>query len=118
MNRPFSYGKEHRLKKKSDIDAVYRKGMVLRSSFFKAYILKSGIPRLGISVPAKLGNAVFRNSQKRAAREVFRTLKNGFETPGDIMLVLVKRPPDSSSKIRDLNRIFKCLGRFQPSSEK
>jgi ribonuclease P protein component len=118
MNRPFSYNKEYRLKKRADIDAVYKNGKMFNSSFFTAYYVSSKIPRLGISIPSRFGNAVFRNREKRIAREVFRVMKNEFETLNDIMIILKKKPPDISSQKSDLERIFKCLGRKNPSSEK
>ncbi len=114
MNKPFSYKKENHLKKKADIEAVYKLGKVLRSSFFRAYYLPSTISRIGISVSSRLGNAVFRNHEKRAVREVFRKIKNEFSMPCDIVIVLSKKPPDEDSKLSDLRRIFKCLKDLKP----
>jgi ribonuclease P protein component len=111
MNKSFSYDKSHRLTKRSDIDAVYKKGRVLRSSFYTAYYLESEISRLGISVPARYGNAVLRNREKRIIREVFRKLINDFESSIDIMIALRRKSRDIPSKIADLASLFKYLGR-------
>jgi ribonuclease P protein component len=117
MNRPFSLRSGNRLKKKSDIEAVYRQGRILRASYFRAYCLPSAVSRLGISVSSRFGNAVFRNHVKRSVREVFRYVKSELAAPLDIIITLSKNPPDGAAGMSDLKRIFKCLKEIKPSSE-
>jgi ribonuclease P protein component len=115
MNRPFSFKKENRLKKKAEIEACYKSGRLIRSAYFRAYYRSSSISRLGISVPSRHGNAVFRNKEKRSVREIFRRSKNDFPGAFDLIIVMAKKPPDDVSKLSDLNRIFKCLQNIKPS---
>lgn len=118
MNKPFSFTKENHLRKRSDFQAVYEKGKQFKSSFYASYYLPSAELRLGIAVPKRFGNAVFRNREKRIIREFFRKEKAEILMPLDIVLVLIKKPPDRASRQGDLKRIIQCLSQLKPPSGK
>ena len=59
--------KRARIKKKEEIDRVYKKGRRAGGRLLKALILKNklGHARIAVSVPKRLGSAVKRNRWKR-----------------------------------------------------
>ncbi len=118
MNSSFSYKREYRLKRRTDIEAVFKQGKVIRTSTFRAYYIPSTITRLGISVSSRAGNAIFRNSVKRAVREIFRKSRKDFSCNFDIVVVLSKRPKEAATYLSDLKRLFKCLEDIKSFSEK
>ncbi|MHC4607700.1 MAG: ribonuclease P protein component [Planctomycetota bacterium] len=82
-----------RIKKKAEIDRVYKKGRRARGRLLKAHILKNdlGSARLAVSVPKRLGSAVKRNRWKRLIRESFRLHR--LDMPAVDLLVIPNRPP-------------------------
>jgi len=82
----------HRLTRKRDFERVYREGALVKDECFRIYVLakEDPLPRLGLSVSAKLGKAVVRNRLKRLIREWFRTHKG--ELAGFDMIVQPKPP--------------------------
>lgn len=75
--------KQHTLKKNSDFRRLYSKGKSSVTPYLVVYCRKNGMKtnRVGITVSAKLGNAVMRNRIRRQLREIYRLhlceLKNG-----------------------------------------
>lgn len=67
---------QNRLKNSRDFNEVYDQGLHLRGEFGKLILLKKDDSnhKIGIVVPAKVGNAVERNHAKRLIREVWREL--------------------------------------------
>lgn len=111
MKEDFVFSRRNRIKHTSQFKLIFRKGNKLSGFYYTAFfILKSkGDSRLGISIPRRIGKAVFRNRQKRVIREVFRQQRTNFKCPIDLVLVL-NRTPDSSQAPRiELDRIFLWL---------
>ena len=68
MNRNYS------LKSKREFNDVINKGQKLRSQYLFISTVKADDFKVGISVPKKLGNAVFRNRNKRVIREIIASI--------------------------------------------
>lgn len=64
--------KEHRLRKNSQFQYVYRKGKSLGAKEIALVYVPSGRQLVGFSVGKKVGNAVTRNLVKRRLRAAFQ----------------------------------------------
>ena len=86
-----TFTKEERLRKRGDIDKVFKEGKAFRGAIFNAYVLRNslGHPRMGIVVGRKFGGAVQRNRIKRLLRESYR-LNKGLVGEGIDMVLLPK----------------------------
>jgi ribonuclease P protein component len=87
--------RRRRLSRSGDFDRVYREGNSRGNRFLVLYTFarddeSSDSARLGLSVGRKIGKAVTRNKVKRAVREAFSELSDGFEEGHDY--VIVARP--------------------------
>ena len=81
--------KLYSLKSSNDFNKVINNGNKLRSKYLFISTMKSDDFKVGISVPKKLGNAVFRNKNKRIVRHIIRELK-----PYDLkvhMVIILKK---------------------------
>ncbi len=70
--------KEYRIKKSSEIDAIFKKRQSTGDKFFAVYKLQNNEDthfRFAISVGKKYGNAVERNLVKRRIRNIVQELK-------------------------------------------
>jgi ribonuclease P protein component len=87
--------RRRRLSRSGDFDRVYREGNSRGNRFLVLYSFarddeSTDTARLGLSVGRKIGKAVTRNKVKRAVREAFWELSDGFEAGHDY--VIVARP--------------------------
>ena len=88
----------HTLKKNYEFRRLYAKGKSAVSPRVVLYCRKNGTDknRLGITVSAKLGNAVCRNKIRRRFREIYRT-NEGALLPGyDIVMAARMRSVESA----------------------
>jgi ribonuclease P protein component len=89
-------GRRRRLSRSGDFDRVYREGNSRGNRFLVLYSFarrddeSTEGARLGLSVGRKIGKAVTRNKVKRAVREAFWELSDGFDVGHDY--VIVARP--------------------------
>lgn len=91
-----TYGKDARLLRQNDIDAVYRRGKRWTAKAFRIHVKANGLDRsrLAISVPGRVCNAVLRNRWKRLLRESFRLNKEAIGPGLDIVAVPTRPPED------------------------
>jgi len=104
-----SFRKSERILKKKDFSAAYDKGKRLSSANFIVFLHpnESGIPRLGVTVSKKVGEAVKRNRIKRLLREFFRLNKDRLPPGQDV--VIVARKDTSTKKYDEVRRELETL---------
>ena len=95
-----------RLTDSPEFERVYRQGTAYRGRLFSVHAFPNehGIPRLGLSVSRKVGNAVVRNSVRRRLREVFHSCIP--EISGDLDLVVSARPAAADAGFEELREEF------------
>ena len=104
--------KEYSLKKSKDFDVVINKGIKTRTKHLFIATRRSKEFKLGISIPKKLGNAVFRNKNKRRIKNIIDEIKP-YNNKLHIVIIVKKEFTDLSfeekKKIlrRDLNKAIK-----------
>jgi ribonuclease P protein component len=99
---PALWDRAARLVRKSDFEAVYRRGGRLKSPQFVVFYGANGGPcsRFGISVKKALGGAVVRNRIRRRIREILR--QNLLEIPSGWDFVMHPRRSVASSNFATL----------------
>ena len=87
-----SFGKEKRIRKRSDYQAIYQRGARVHSRSFIVIVNRNhqGRTRLGITVSKKVGNSVKRNRIKRLVREFFRLNRERLPLSTDIVVIARK----------------------------
>ena len=87
-------GREDRLRKQKEIDAVYRSGRRWHAKFFRVHVRPNDLDRsrFTVSVPRRLCTAVLRNRWKRLLRESFRLHKEAIGPGLDIVAVPTQPP--------------------------
>jgi len=89
MARPEGYPKAARLRRRMEFLAVQRDGRRRHTPCF-VIIRRPGpaaLARLGVTVSARVGNAVVRNRLKRVTREVFRRWRRRCPSAADIVVI-------------------------------
>lgn len=95
--------KRYRIKKSSEIDAIFKKKMVKGDSYFAVY--QSEDPeashfRFALSIGRKYGQAVDRNLAKRRIRMIVSELKDQFII--NKLFVIVIKPQSSTLSYEDM----------------
>ena len=92
----YGFGRHERLKKRGDIDRVFRKGRSVGCPGARLFYIDNGLDhnRIVFTFVRKYGNAVERNRARRLGREAYRLLKRGMKTGRD--LALLAYPPDGA----------------------
>lgn len=77
------------IKKNSDFRHIYAKGKSCVSPYLVVYCRRnrSDVNRLGVTVSAKIGNAVCRNRIRRRLREIYRLNSSLLRSGYDIIIV-------------------------------
>ncbi len=85
------FGKEEKIRKRSDYLTVYEQGVRKHSNHFTVIVCnnRESMKRLGIAVSKKVGGAVKRNRIKRLVREFFRLNKQ--RLPSQDIVVIGKK---------------------------
>lgn len=86
MDRRFT--RRERLLKRREYLTVYGAGTKIQTRHFFLYLMRNEGPlsRLGVTVSRKVGDPVLRNRIKRRFREIFRTHKEAFSEPLDVVV--------------------------------
>jgi len=89
---------QERIRKKEDFLFLYKKGKRFRGRYFTLVYLsnKLSFSRMGVVVSKKTGNSVQRNKIKRWIRNLFRSNKEFFNNPMDIIIIVKKEIQETS----------------------
>ena len=91
----YTFPPSHRLGGRLAFRAVFDAGRKASKGPLTAYVRPNGLghPRLGLTVPRRVGNAVKRNRVKRMLREAYRHLRHDFPVDYDFVVVVRPHPP-------------------------
>lgn len=86
------------VKTHEEFNQIIKNGECIRNSFYNIYIRKGNFnyPRFGIAVGKKLGNAVFRNKQKRRMRMILTSQKKEFSNGYDYIIIMKEKTKEAS----------------------
>ena len=102
-----------------EFERAYRQGTAFRGRLFSLHAFPNeiGIPRLGLSVSKKVGNAVTRNVVRRRLKEVFHSTRE--RIPGSFDLVVSAKPAAAEATFEELNQEFlRALGKIGGSDKR
>src|SRR4051812_38897493 len=88
--RQYTFAKDKRIRSKAEFSAVFDRGTRATRGPLMAVAMPNdqSTPRLGISVPKRVGSAPKRNRIKRMIRESFRLMQHDFPRPYDLIIVV------------------------------
>lgn len=99
------------VKTHQEFQEIIEEGKKIKNSFYNIYIRKSNLefPRFGIAVGKKMGNAVFRNKQKRRMRNILTNQKKEFQKGYDYIIIMKEKTKEASFQELEimLNRLLK-----------
>ena len=86
------------VKHTQDFEKIMSSGKCIKNRSFVVYYKDNELPynRFGISVSKKLGNAVFRNKNKRTFRSIIDNYKKDYINGKDYIIILRKGAVDKS----------------------
>lgn len=114
MSKALGFPPTLRLRKKTDIDPVFRHGRYHRLGWLQARVRPNGRPasRFMVSVSRRAGTAPERNRVKRVVREAVRLNRAALWPPHDVCFFVTRRPPSGvrlADAERELRRLFDRL---------
>ena len=91
LQKAFPFARRQRITRKKDFALLFEEGArrTIGPFLVRSRCNTLGFPRLGLSVPKRVGNAVIRNTIKRKCREAFRLSQH--QLP-NIDILLTVRP--------------------------
>jgi ribonuclease P protein component len=102
VRRRETFSRDDRLRKRREFAECYAGGVRVSGRHLQLFLLPPGaLPRLGISVPRRVGEAVTRNLLRRRVREIFRRNRDLFGTSGGNLVVNV-RPSAAGAAFAEL----------------
>ena len=98
---------DHRLKKNSQFNYIYKKGEKVHTENFTLFVVRSRFScyKIGFSISKKLGKANKRNKLKRRMREIVRNL----QVPSFCNYVLLAKENATSLEFCDLKKELEKL---------
>ena len=111
----FQFSKNDRLLCSADFLNLRQNCEIFRGKvtriFYKSTVELS-LPRVGLSVSAKVGNSVKRNRLKRLVRESFRMKKNDLKSIDFNVVPLSSNDEDQEQKLlRDLEKFYQLISK-------
>ena len=100
-----TFSRDDRLRKRREFEECYASGVRVSGRHVQVFLLAGPSrerPRLGISVPRRVGNAVIRNRVRRRLREIFRRSRVQLLPRGGA-LVVNARPSAAAASFRELS---------------
>jgi ribonuclease P protein component len=91
----YTFTKAHRVRSKIEFSKVFETGIKQSRGPLSAFAVPTdhAHPRLGLSVPKRVGTAPRRNRIKRLLREAFRLMQHDFPRPYDLVIVVRPHEP-------------------------
>jgi len=119
VRRGETFSRDDRLRKRREFEECYAAGVRVSGRHLQLFLLPPGAtPRLGISVPRRVGEAVTRNRLRRRVRELFRRNRELFGTAGGSLVVNV-RPSAAGATFAELAEDYRStLSRILARSPK
>jgi ribonuclease P protein component len=101
------FSRDDRLRKRREFEECYASGVRVSGRHVQVFLLPAAganRPRLGISVPRRVGPAVTRNRVRRRLREIFRRGRALFAAP--LSIVVNARPSAAQASFQELSEDF------------
>ena len=102
------FSRDDRLRKRREFEECYASGVRVSGRHVQVFLLPTAggsRPRLGISVPRRVGSAVDRNRVRRRLREIFRRGR-GLFGGAPLSIVVNARPSASRASFQELSEDF------------
>ncbi len=103
---------DHRLKKNSQFNFIYKKGERIHTEHFTLFVVKSRFAgyKIGFSVSKKIGKANQRNKLKRRLREIVRNL----DVPQNCNFVLMAKEGAAQLEFAQIkNEVIKLFEKYE-----
>ncbi len=112
------FGPQQRLRNRAAFDAVYANRRSRRVGPLLVFVRRSQpsvCPRLGLSLPKRVGNAVTRNRVRRCLREAFRLQQQEWPTGVDVVVNIRPHQPLAMMEYAEFLREARLALLRQPS---
>ena len=120
-----TFSRDDRLRKRREFEECYASGVRVSGRHIQVFLLADppgtlSRPRLGISVPRRVGTAVQRNRVRRRLREIFRRTRSLFANAAPhLHLVVNARPSSAGAAFSELledyrSAVTRALSRLRP----
>ena len=99
-----TFSRDDRLRKRREFEECYASGVRVSGRHIQVFLLAGapgGRPRLGISVPRRVGGSVERNRVRRRLREIFRRHRSLLPA-SSLSLVINARPSAAAAEFTEL----------------
>ncbi|UTC63202.1 ribonuclease P protein component [Treponema sp. OMZ 788] len=104
----FTFSGEERLRDRSCIKAVFKKGLKLSLKGVSLFILPNGLQynRFLCTFRRGFGSAVMRNRSRRISKEAYRHIKNRLKPGNDFILLVFSDKDSYSLRLEQLTALF------------